>query len=520
MARIYSSVVLGALWLGLPLAATADDPLFFLEDDGVVVIEMESLPAQGGWAYEANVENYTGDGYFVWRGQDNFRAADAERGDPIEFNVRIETAGNYQLRWRSYITLGESSTEHNDSWVEFPTGQDIEGELALNGWTKSYMNRYLAWSWDAKTTDHVGNPIRQYFEAGDHLIRVAGRSNGHAIDRIVLYKYDDINYNNAKFTNYAPSATTTELPSIDDPEVTEEEEPVEEVTEEPTPEEEVPESLPALQSENEHPGNECIDGVVSLTARYSASLLSDDSVEQDSLVLGEDATAAFLTFDLSAVPADATQTQLLFYPLSEQTSARLSVYAGSHSDWDSVTDSDSLPNASVLLGEADFNLSREGFQRMELDGSSLGRDNQTLLLSTDTDNDTSTLAEPGTEFDPRLEISGDGDFCQLYDDAVATAIAEQEAAEQEAAELAAQEAAEEAAAEAEREAAEQAAREEAEAELATDMESVIDNVTPENSQANTDGTVTTDAASIHSGLLTLLVMLGFGRYSRRLTIKR
>lgn len=518
MARIYSSVVLSAL-LSISSTVAADDPVYFIEEDGVVVIEMESLAAEGDWAYEANIENYSGDGYFVWRGSDNFKASSAENGDPIEFNIRIATPGNYQFRWRSYITLGESSTEHNDSWVELPSGEDIEGELALDGWTKAYMNRYQEWSWDAKTTDHVGNPIRQYFEAGDHVIRVSGRSNGHAIDKIVLYKYDEVSYSNNKFTNFNPSDTTTALPTVDDPDVTEEEpideetteEPVEETpTEEPTDEttEEPPESLPALQSDHEHPGNECIDGTVSLTATYATSLLSDGSMEKDSLILGEDADTAYVSFDLSAVPLDASNTALLFYPISSEESSTLTVYAGSHSDWASVDDADALPTATVSLGSDTFNLSRTGFQRLDLDGSLLTRDMQTLLLTIDTQNGSTTLGEPGTEFDPRLEVSGDDNFCQQYEDAVAQAEADKAAAEQAAIEAAEQAAAEQAAAE--QEAAEQEAAEAAQEE-ASDLESVIENVTPETGESSGGDSDDSELAALNHWLLVLLMLTGVTR---------
>jgi len=135
----------------------------------------------------------------------------------------VQTPGNYELRWRSYITEGNNATEANDSWVRFPTGRNISGQHALNGWTKVFMNQLNMWSWSAKTVDNVGKPLRQFFSAGDHVIEISGRSHGHAIDRLVMYRYDTIKYSTNTFEafavsstvggNQAPNPTTTEPPT-------------------------------------------------------------------------------------------------------------------------------------------------------------------------------------------------------------------------------------------------------------------------------------------------------------------
>ena len=123
----------------------------------------------------------------------------------LTYRFRIEEAGNYELIWRSRIGIGTNPTEHNDSWVRFPTGQNVAGEQAINGWVKVFMNRINSWYWRAVTVDFVGRPIRQFFPAGEHTIQISGRSRGHAIDRIALFAYEDVRFSESLFDSLPQS---------------------------------------------------------------------------------------------------------------------------------------------------------------------------------------------------------------------------------------------------------------------------------------------------------------------------
>ncbi|MCI5064623.1 DUF5060 domain-containing protein, partial [bacterium] len=169
----------------------------FQEQGGRLIMEFESSNPQGGWTQRTAFTPFTGTSYYEWTGNNNY----SRPGDGVvQFPFEISTPGNYELRWRSRICRGSDRTEHNDSWVQFPTGQNISGEQGLNGWTKVYQNQPNTWSWDAKTVDNVGRPVRQYFSAGTHTMEVSGRSNGHCIDRIALYKYDSVYFDGSAFT--------------------------------------------------------------------------------------------------------------------------------------------------------------------------------------------------------------------------------------------------------------------------------------------------------------------------------
>ena len=135
--------------LALALLVTAPFSIAntFQESGGVVVLEAESESASGGWLFQKSIAGYKGRGYYVWNGSNNYAVSNATRGNPITYKFYINNPGNYQLRWRSRITKGTNSTEHNDNWVRFPSGSNVSNQHPLNrSWTKVYMNELNKWS--------------------------------------------------------------------------------------------------------------------------------------------------------------------------------------------------------------------------------------------------------------------------------------------------------------------------------------------------------------------------------------
>lgn len=189
----------------------------FVETNGVLIMEAESSPAAGDWDLESSIGGFSGNGYLRWNGQNFF-------GTPgngtITYRFRIQRAGNYELLWRSRITIGDNRTEHNDSWAQFPTGQNINGEQGLNGWTKVFMSTLNEWAWQSATVDNVGRRVRQFFPAGEHTMQISGRSNGHAIDRIALFNYTDNSISSSSFNSRSTSGTTDGSAPVSPPEPT------------------------------------------------------------------------------------------------------------------------------------------------------------------------------------------------------------------------------------------------------------------------------------------------------------
>lgn len=185
--------------------AQCDDALFE-EQNGIAVVEMESGNVTSSWIEETGTANFTGDAYIAWRGSNYFNSP----GNGIlEYKVKINNPGTYRFRWRNNIGVGSSTTDNNDSWLKFPDADDFYGErgtsivypagsgktpnpngASSNGWFKIYANA-LAWNWTANTSDRDPHAIYAVFNsAGVYTIQVSARSNGHFIDRMVLYNED------------------------------------------------------------------------------------------------------------------------------------------------------------------------------------------------------------------------------------------------------------------------------------------------------------------------------------------
>ena len=111
-------------------AIANSDP--YLEQNGRLVVELEAESPEGDWSIQNTIYGHTGAGYLVWNGSNNYAKPEASRGDPIQYHFRVSTPGNYELRWRSRNTIGSEATEHNDSWVRFPTGKNVDGEHFLD----------------------------------------------------------------------------------------------------------------------------------------------------------------------------------------------------------------------------------------------------------------------------------------------------------------------------------------------------------------------------------------------------
>lgn len=348
----------------------------FVERNGRLIVEVETGAAEGAWLFENSIEGHTGDGYLVWNGTNNYARSEAPRGNPIQYNVRIENAGNYELRWRSRNTVGLDATEHNDSWVRFPSGKNIEGQHFLDGWTKAYMGQVAQWTWDAYTVDNDNKPIRQYFDAGDHLVEIAGRSNGHGLDRFALFRYEQETFDVALFNalTASPRVSETELAS------------------------------------HAFAPNTCIGNTLSLAAESaitysdSGSVTGGDTISIDSLQ-----QSALLRFEVPRISLIEASLKLA----SKQPDTRVSAYLGSRNDWTTSTPVQELPYASLLLGSYNADNVQDQVQSLSLEDSVVEPGTLTIVLRSD--NGLSQTVYPiASALEPRLEFKVSDTTCASY----------------------------------------------------------------------------------------------------------
>ncbi len=188
----------------------------FVEDSGLVKVDIINAEhSQTDWSLKTNLEEFSGGGFLVWEGSNSM-------GNPgnglLTYQIQINTPGTYRFLWRSYITVGNDQTKHNDSWLRipdaahfygrknnghivYPKGTDLppipessdQGNTTPNGagadgWFKVFMNTSNNWKWQSSTSDHDAHNIFAIFtNPGVYTVEISGRSSGHGIDSFVLY---------------------------------------------------------------------------------------------------------------------------------------------------------------------------------------------------------------------------------------------------------------------------------------------------------------------------------------------
>jgi len=211
----------------------------FLEEEGLVVIEMESGPLpNNGW-----VEGADGDITFYTSTVNSFGSVPLNT--VINYTIEVSTTGFYRFNWRS-IFGGTISSEENDSWLKFPNDDDVvffgykggsgtEAQLEArvinednivypkgsglegsgttpaggggNGFFKIYRSGSGGFKWQASTSDNDAHNIAVWFkQPGTYTFQIASRSLGHSIDKMALYKIDTYKH------NYDAEANLTDAP--------------------------------------------------------------------------------------------------------------------------------------------------------------------------------------------------------------------------------------------------------------------------------------------------------------------
>ncbi|WP_027077416.1 Ig-like domain-containing protein [Maribacter antarcticus] len=176
----------------------------FEEQNGIAILEMESK-SNSGFKNEA-FSGASNGRTLAYRGSDSFNNPGSST---LTYSVRITSPGTYRFVWRNKIGIiasSNASTEHNDAWLKinasnfygqrgsgrvYPGGSGkspvAEGSTS-GGWFKVYTNT-IDWSYTTNTSDFDAHAIYASFNsAGTYTIQVSGRSKGHFIDRMVLYK--------------------------------------------------------------------------------------------------------------------------------------------------------------------------------------------------------------------------------------------------------------------------------------------------------------------------------------------
>ncbi|MBX2841989.1 MAG: T9SS type A sorting domain-containing protein [Flammeovirgaceae bacterium] len=185
----------------------------YAENNGLLIIEAEEANLTGDWKFKSDLSGYAGQGYIEWDGQDYFNKPVS---DILTFNITINKTGTYKFQWHSRIAKGNLSSENNDSWFKVknakmyaeedgaivypkdgynaPPGAAI-ADKSVGGWFSLYHGIVNNWSWKS----YVISPLYATFQVfvefdkpGVYELQMAPRSNGHAIDRLILFHPESV----------------------------------------------------------------------------------------------------------------------------------------------------------------------------------------------------------------------------------------------------------------------------------------------------------------------------------------
>ncbi|MEZ4701683.1 MAG: choice-of-anchor D domain-containing protein [Rhodothermales bacterium] len=151
----------------------------FIEADGLVVIEAESISGIDGWLTETSESGYAGNGYLRWNGANFF--TDPGNGT-IAYKVRIDTPGEYNMRLRLSHQGAPAGDQENDCWTRMDGGEWIKTFHPSNRIDEGFTFH----SFHEPSSGEFVNP-RYTLSAGEHIFYISGRSKNVRIDRIHLY---------------------------------------------------------------------------------------------------------------------------------------------------------------------------------------------------------------------------------------------------------------------------------------------------------------------------------------------
>ena len=163
----------------------------------------------------------------VWEGSQSL----GQPGNGLAtFQIEITNTGVYKFLWFSSVKMGNSGTDHNDTWLRFADADDFYGQKQSNGetstvypkgtgktpnpegatadgWFKIYRSgNDLDFKWQSTTFDNNGHGVYVKFDTpGTYLMEISARSSGHGIDKFVLF--NDLTTQNA-------AVSSTELSTI------------------------------------------------------------------------------------------------------------------------------------------------------------------------------------------------------------------------------------------------------------------------------------------------------------------
>ena len=170
-------------WTETPLCYDTPDPdpdpdpttACYQEIDGLLYGEIEAAPLIEEWAAETNLNGFTGDSYYTWRGDPIATPGHAI----LTYELDITNAGQYQIRIHNQY-------DHPD-----PNQQnDVFTRLNGGDWVRTFSLNNQGWNYStgfAYANDIIDLAPSYTLASGRHTFEIAARSPGFSIDHFVLF---------------------------------------------------------------------------------------------------------------------------------------------------------------------------------------------------------------------------------------------------------------------------------------------------------------------------------------------
>ncbi len=156
----------------------------------VIALEAEDLPLSGAWQVQSDA-GASGGAYITWLGlspeQNN-----NEPDDVITVPLEITEVGSYRFTWAMRQPDDVAGDKANDSWLNFPDAARFgsTGGDSYGGFVKVYGNGKGSFAYGATADqgEQKSELAIDFSAPGTYTMQLAGRSHGHQIDRVVLYR--------------------------------------------------------------------------------------------------------------------------------------------------------------------------------------------------------------------------------------------------------------------------------------------------------------------------------------------
>jgi len=202
-----------------PIDVSAGSDPVFVEDNGLIVVEAESILLTSGddsllWQRETDLDGFYGDSFVRFTGNS---PSNGKPDGRRSLYFLISHPGQYQLAIRSWKNNTQHDDYSNDCYSRLIGAEGFRGI-----WTKTYNGfKPNVWTWS--TTHYPAKrfdmepmaPVYNLTQApAVYELQLAGRSQHYRMDRIVLFHEDLVARGFAQHRTRSESARLTEAPSV------------------------------------------------------------------------------------------------------------------------------------------------------------------------------------------------------------------------------------------------------------------------------------------------------------------